>query len=134
MTTREFDVTRQELLDYAEGVQIAKRPGYTIGDTDVLRNFKAVGERVGITPGQVLAVYMLKHVDAVTAILCKPDLPVAEAPLGRFADLINYAQLGFALHKESEGFEVEGPYAEDDVCGCVDCICAPDATGYPGEG
>src|SRR5690606_7796603 len=42
----------------------------------------------------------LKHVDAVTSALCRPDLPQAEAILGRFADLINYAKLGYALIEE----------------------------------
>ena len=79
------------------GIQKAKRPAYTAGREDVLHNFKSVAQRVGITPGQVLAVYLLKHVDAVVAALAHPHLPQAEPVVGRFADLMNYAGLGFAL-------------------------------------
>lgn len=116
MHVEEFERVRRELLDHADGVATAKRPGYTIGDADVLKNFKSVAARVGVTPGQVLAVYMLKHVDAITSILCNPNLPVSEAPLGRFGDLINYAQLGYAMVVE------EGQ------------IALRDTDGGPGEG
>lgn len=71
-----------------------------MGNQDVLHNFKTVAQRVGVTPGQVWAVYFLKHIDAITSIMCAPDLPVSEAPIGRFADAVNYLKLGYALHKE----------------------------------
>src|SRR5690606_3530337 len=87
-------------LRTAEDIESSKRPAYTIGSEDVLANFKRIAERTGQEPGQVLATYMLKHVDAVTSALCRPDLPQAEAILGRFADLINYAKLGYALIEE----------------------------------
>jgi len=90
------------LLDAAAEIERAKRPSYTIGSEDVLANFKRVAERVGVTPGQALAVYMLKHVDAVTAALTNPAIPQAEEITGRFADLLNYTKLGYALVKERE--------------------------------
>jgi len=93
------DVTRA-LLDEANGIETAKRPGYTLGHEDVLKNFKAVALRAGITPGQAWAVYFLKHIDAITSVMTRPDLPVAEAPLGRFSDAINYLKLGYALLQE----------------------------------
>jgi hypothetical protein len=95
------DVTRA-LLDEANGIETAKRPGYTLGNEDVLKNFKAVAARAGITPEQAWAVYFLKHIDAITAVMTRPDLPVSEAPLGRFSDAINYLKLGWALLQESE--------------------------------
>jgi hypothetical protein len=95
------DVTRA-LLDEANGIETAKRPGYTLGNDDVLKNFKAVAARAGITPEQAWAVYFLKHIDAITAVMTRPDLPVSEAPLGRFSDAINYLKLGWALLQESQ--------------------------------
>jgi hypothetical protein len=100
MTQEHYDGTRDLLLTEAERIQTSKRPGYTGGNTDVLHNFKSVADRVGITAEQVWAVYFLKHVDAIVSIMARPDLPVAEAALGRFSDGINYLQLGFALHEE----------------------------------
>ena len=108
----DYDIVAQSLLDEAKRIETSKRPGYTIGDADVLANFKRVADRVRvqcpcgcghvfpIPAGAALCVYLLKHADAIVAILSQPTLPVSEAPLGRFADLVNYAKLGFALHSE----------------------------------
>jgi hypothetical protein len=89
-----------ELLNEAARIEREKRPGYVVGDADVLKNFKAVAQRLGLTPAQVWGVYFLKHVDAITAIMTRPELPVSEPPIGRFADALNYLKLGYALHRE----------------------------------
>jgi hypothetical protein len=102
MNQSTFDRVADELLREAATIQTAKRPGYTMGNEDVLRNFKQAGERAGVTPEQAWAVYFLKHIDAITSVMTRPDLPVAEAPLGRFSDAINYLQLGYALLKERD--------------------------------
>lgn len=125
MTHDQYLAAKDTLLRTAEDIESSKRPAYTIGSEDVLANFKRVAERTGQTPGQVLATYMLKHVDAVTSALCRPDLPQAEAILGRFADLINYAKLGYALIEErgpedGEGGLVDrsGDRIEKKTCSC----------------
>jgi hypothetical protein len=98
-----YDKVRGELLAEAESIQTAKRPGYTLGNADVLRNFKATAAEWGITPAQAWGVFFQKHLDAIKSIMTKPDLPVSEAPLGRFADAINYLQLGWGLLQERDG-------------------------------
>lgn len=102
MNTADYDALSQDLAEYAQGIQIAKRPGYTRGDNDVLKNFKDVAARSGLTPGQAWAVYFLKHIDAITSIMTKPHLAVSEPPEGRFADAINYLYLGWALLTENQ--------------------------------
>lgn len=114
MNATDYDARAASLLDEAASIAHAKRPAYTIGDDDVLANFKRVGERVRVTcpcgcghtfaigAGPSLSVYLLKHADAVISALCQPDLPQAEAILGRFADLVNYAKLGYALVTEGK--------------------------------
>lgn len=97
MNHEDYVTRKTQLLREAERIETEKRPGYVIGREDVLANFKTVAERTGCTVGQVWAAYFLKHIDAITAITCKPDLPVSEAPLGRFADAVNYLKLGWAL-------------------------------------
>jgi len=101
MTQSEYDRIANELLAEAKAIEEAKRPGYTLGSEDVLANFKRVAERSNLTPGQVWNVYALKHMDSISSIMTKPGLPVSEAPLGRFADMINYIRLGYALYLET---------------------------------
>ena len=100
-----FDEVRRSLLDAADKIQVAKRPGYTVSSEDVLANFKAVAERAGMTARQAWLVYFLKHVDALTAWGRFPEGPQAEAIWGRFADIINYAQLGYAIEIEESQAE-----------------------------
>lgn len=106
MNTKDYDALSKDLGDYAMGIQVAKRPGYTRGDNDVLKNFKDVAARTGLTPGQSWSVYFLKHIDAITSIMTKPHLPISEAPEGRFADAINYLYLGWALLQEEAALQV----------------------------
>jgi hypothetical protein len=101
-TQAEYDRIAGILYAEALRIETSKRPGYTVGDADVLKNFKSVASRIGISPEQAWTIYFLKHIDAITTIMCKPDLPVSEAPIGRFADAINYLRLGFALWSERE--------------------------------
>jgi len=102
MKLNRYDELSAGLLAEAHEIEKSKRPSYTIGSEDVLANFKRVAERTGQTPGQALATYWLKHVDSITAALCHPELPQAEAIEGRFADCINYLKLGYALVVEAE--------------------------------
>lgn len=102
MTSDQYDVVADALLKAAHAIEVAKRPGYTRGDVDVLHNFKSVAERLHVTPEQAWAVYFLKHIDAILSVMTQPDLPVAEAPLGRFSDAINYLRLGWALLNERQ--------------------------------
>lgn len=102
MQLNDYQRVAGALLSEARAIEDSKRPAYTLGNDDVLRNFKSVAERTGLTAGQVLTVYMLKHVDSVCAALCRPDLPQAESVESRFADNINYLKLGWALLQENE--------------------------------
>jgi hypothetical protein len=97
MTLSQYETTAKSLLDEAERIADAKRPAYTLGNEDVLYNFKSVAQRAGITPMQAWAVYFNKHIDAINTMAKDPTLPQAEAIIGRFADAINYLQLGYAL-------------------------------------
>lgn len=109
MNTRDYDQLSKSLSDYAQSIQTAKRPGYTTGSEDVLNNFKSVGKRLGLSAEQAWAVYFLKHIDAITTFMSKPDLPVSEAPIGRFADAINYLYLGYALFTERNDAKATAP-------------------------
>lgn len=100
MTRAQYEKVAGELVAEANRIETSKRPGYTGGDLDVLKNFKAVAQRAGISPEQAWTVYFLKHIDAILSIMNQPNLPVSEAPIGRFADALNYLKLGWAILQE----------------------------------
>lgn len=102
MDANTYDQLCNELLAHAEGIAHSKRPGYTEANSDVLHNFKSVAKAMGITPMQAWGIYFLKHISAITSHAKDPNIPQAEAILGRFADAINYLQLGWALTVEAE--------------------------------
>ena len=122
MKLDQYKEVANALVALAGKIEDEKRPSYTMGDDDVLKNFKRISDRLPackcgekIPPGVVLAVYMLKHIDSIVAVLCRPDLPQAEQVRGRFADAVNYLKLGYALHTETtmhQAKQVEPPYPQ----------------------
>jgi hypothetical protein len=76
VTQSEYENVSAELMTLALGIEDSKRPGYTLGNDDVLHNFKSVAKRLGITPEQAWGVYSLKHLDAICSIMAHPELPV----------------------------------------------------------
>ena len=103
MNSDQFSELSAKILSTALGIQTAKRPDYTIESLDVLQNFKAVGERLKISPLLVGRVYALKHEDAITRMAVSPLATLSEPPLGRICDRINYALLEAALLLEVRG-------------------------------
>jgi hypothetical protein len=96
MRRDEYDALVDVVLTTARDVANAKRPAYTIGSEDVLANFKRIGDRTGLDAAKVLDIYMLKHLDSITAY-SDGSISQAEPILERFADAINYLLLKFAL-------------------------------------
>ncbi len=86
MTQTEFDKLVKQLNDYSFDIMVSKRPEYTNEDTDVLANFKSTAER--------LETY---------AHLKNANLKKSEPIHSRFADVINYCYLGYALFVERDG-------------------------------
>ncbi len=101
MTQTEFDQRIQQLNDFADDIILVKRPDYTRDNTDVLSNFKEAADFCGITPMQVWGVHFFKQFSAVMRMVKNPDGTPSESLDSRFADLRNYLQLGYALHKET---------------------------------
>lgn len=102
MQREQYDRATIGLLELAKRIADSKRPAYTVGSEDVLANFKRIGDRTGMDPLQVLDVYLLKHLDSITAYSNKSidqSEPIAE----RFADAINYLLLKFSLLVEQMG-------------------------------
>lgn len=97
VSASKYDWLSQELLEEARQIEQGKRGVYTRGSEDVLANFRRIAEMTGQTPGEVLVVYMMKHVLSVCTALTNPDIKDPEALIGRFADNINYLKLGYTM-------------------------------------
>jgi len=102
MLATDYMDTTAWLLAAAKEIEESKRPSYTIGSTDVLANFKRVASASGMTPAQCCLVYMLKHVDSISSLVSNPSARDPEPEIGRFADLINYTKLLFAIRVEEK--------------------------------
>jgi hypothetical protein len=100
MNTARYEEVRHDLLQEAYDIENAKRPAYTGENVDVLHNFKTTAQRAGITTRQAWLIYFLKHVDSVSTWAKNPNAPQGEPIVGRFADIINYCKLGYAIEVE----------------------------------
>lgn len=84
----------------AKRIEDRKRPSYTIGNVDVLHNFKRDAEAAGVTSKQNWYQHLLKQVAAIGRWVQTPGSDQSEPMEERFADVINYAKLGYALMRE----------------------------------
>tara|TARA_R100001163_G_scaffold54897_1_gene42252 strand:- start:299 stop:619 length:321 start_codon:yes stop_codon:yes gene_type:complete len=100
MNSLKFNKNINELSNYAEMVMNKKGPEYTTGSKDVLNNFKATAEKIGVEPLDIWFAYFDKQVSSIAAHVGNQNLKKAEPLVSRFADIINYAQLGYALFIE----------------------------------
>ena len=80
-----------------------KGPEYTTGNEDVLNNFKATADKLGVDPLVVWYAYFDKQCSSIAAHVKNADLQQAEPMISRFGDIINYAKLGYALFYERHG-------------------------------
>lgn len=103
MTQKEFDKIVKQLNDYSFDIMQNKRPEYTNEDTDVLHNFKETAERLEISELRVWAVFFEKHLQSILAHMKNANLKKSEPIHSRFADVINYCYLGYALFVERDG-------------------------------
>ncbi len=102
MKSTEFNDLVHKLDLYAQQTMNKKGPEYTVGDEDVLNNFKSTAKKLGVDPLVVWYAYFDKQVSSVAAHASNHDLNKAEPMISRFGDIINYAKLGYALFVERD--------------------------------
>lgn len=107
MTQQEFDETVGSMHQYAADIVRQKRPDYTQESSDVLANFLTAAHDAGITPLQAWLVHFQKQYSAVARFVKNPTAIPSEPMIGRFGDLRNYIDLGFALMTERRTHEKE---------------------------
>lgn len=81
-----------ELLE-CKGAEYAK-------DSDVLSNFKEIGELVSLPPLHIWSVYFMKHIYAILSYVREGETRSTESIESRFQDARNYLLLGLGLIKE----------------------------------
>lgn len=92
----------QEIEQREKQVEDSKRQSYTVGDTDVLRNFKRDAATAGITPMQNWLTHYLKQHAAILSFILHPDVQPSEPLVSRVGDLRTYLKLLVAI-AEDEG-------------------------------
>ena len=80
---------------------------YAHGVENVFANFERVGKAIDVSPDKTLMVYLLKHIDGITAYI-SGHKSQREDVRGRIKDAIVYLMLLWAMieQKESNGKEV----------------------------
>ena len=72
---------------------------YAHHDDNVFANFERVAERLNISPEKVLMVYLLKHIDGITAYI-EGHKSQREDVRGRITDIIVYLILLWGMVEE----------------------------------
>jgi|TARA_R100000329_G_scaffold101521_1_gene83701 hypothetical protein len=100
MTEKEFDKLRIQLNEYSFEIMRKKRPEYTNKNKDVLHNFKNTAKKLNISPLKVWAIFFDKQLQSIFTHVDNENLEKSEPIKSRFADVINYCYLGYALFEE----------------------------------
>lgn len=102
MKVEKYHEVREKLIEDAFEVSNKKGQDYTQKSDDALKNFKSVAERTGMTSKQVLGVYMMKHLDAISSFIEHDGQLESEPIKERIIDAINYLCLLWGLIQEDE--------------------------------
>ena len=96
-----------EFLAECKNIQVEKGREYTVDSSDKFKNFKSIGERLGMDAKMVALVYMLKHMDSIRAYILSGK-EGSEGLKGRCQDLVNYAIMLWAMdYEEKEYIKLE---------------------------
>lgn len=119
MNRKDFTTFQREIFDRCVKLSETKGHDYS-GDKDALENFKRNGNRLGLSPLKVLAVYMNKHLDAIDTYIREESVK-SEPIEGRIEDAITYLTLLAALISE-RGPEQPSPKYPKNVCPDYDMV------------
>ena len=96
-----------EFLAECKDIQVEKGREYTVDSSDKFKNFKSIGDRLGMDAKMVALVYMLKHMDSIRAYILSGK-EGSEGLKGRCQDLVNYAIMLWAMdYEEKEYIKLE---------------------------
>lgn len=96
MTHQEREKVFEYIQKEIKKIRETKGYDYTLGTGDANRNFKKVAEVLGLTPEQVLWVYVEKHLDAIRSFIKSGELK-GEGIEAKILDVINYLGILYSL-------------------------------------
>ena len=122
MNAKDYQVMRGKFLTETLELSDRKRIEYTEGNhhENVLWNFENIAKTLGLSPMQVLSVYLLKHTSSVFNYF-KDGKEYSEGIEGRIMDIINYLLLLVAMIRtyKKQGGDSE-QFCKDDGVGNKD--------------
>ena len=92
---------QKEILPKILKTRNAGQKEYAHDATNVFANFERVGESLGVTREEVLMVYLLKHIDGISAFV-QGHKSQREDVTGRITDAIVYLMLLWAMRKSRD--------------------------------
>lgn len=104
MTLEEQNIAIEELFKNCVAILHSKGRDYN-PDNESLKGVRDVAREAGITPQQVLWVYLRKHISAVHQYT-KTGNVSSEGIVSRLMDVINYAALMYVLFVQDSGTHV----------------------------
>lgn len=99
VTIESRQATADRIFRQCKDLLVSKGKAYNPGTTDANRNFKKIGEMLGIDPRVVWCVYFLKQVDAFVSIMLGGS-DGGEPLESRAVDICNYAVIGVDVDSE----------------------------------
>ena len=101
MTFLRFEELQSELHEKIRAMTSTKGREYANSTVDRLANFKDVADELGLTPEQVLLVYLKKHMRSIDSF-CKNGETFSESIQSRIVDAILYLELLAGLIEDRE--------------------------------
>lgn len=104
MKAKEYKKWRDNFILQTLNLSDKKRIEYCNGnqDVDVHTNFKVIGEKLGLTPMQVLSVYLNKHIESLSSFF-KTGITYSDETIeSRVSDIINYLLLAMSMKNDQD--------------------------------
>ena len=103
MKVRDFFKWSDSMQKEENRLMKVKGQEYTVSDEDKFKNFKSIGERVGLRAEYVALIYLLKHMDSIRNYVLTGKEASDEPIMGRIQDARNYLLLLGGIIEENKG-------------------------------
>jgi hypothetical protein len=116
MKVNDFIKWAEEMQFQENKIMLDKGKEYTVSDDDKFKNFKSIGDRLGLEAEKIALVYLLKHMDSIRNYVLNGTESSDESIMGRIHDARNYLLLLGGIIKENDLQKVK-PYVSVELLG-----------------
>jgi hypothetical protein len=104
MTSEKYKGWRDNFIHETLDLSDKKRIEYCNGNqsADVHTNFKVIAKKLGLTPMQVLSVYLNKHIESLSSFFKTGTTYSDETIESRVSDIINYLLLAMSMKADED--------------------------------